>query len=80
MIDAVNEGDVGAFTEKTVTFENTDYITFGNRGFIGLEGYNIYTILRNVTNTIMNLSIFMHSVMAATDKPSHLNTLSFDAK
>jgi hypothetical protein len=38
-INAVSEGDVRAFTEKTVTFENTDYITFGNRGFIGLEGY-----------------------------------------
>jgi hypothetical protein len=30
-INAVSKGDVRAFTEKTVTF--------GNRGFIGLEGY-----------------------------------------
>lgn len=80
-LDGVNENPVdGSFTEKTATFENADYITFGNGGFIGLQDLNVYVIVRAVESERMTLSILMHSVKDAAEKPSHILTLSFDAK
>lgn len=80
VVDAVDEGADGAFTPKTVTFENADYLTFGNGGFIGLQDYAVNAIVRDITSDRMVVAVYMHSVMGAPDKPSHLVSLSFDAK
>lgn len=79
VIDAVDETPEGG-NLKTVTFEDADYITWGNGGFIALQDFAIYTTIREVASDRMTLSVFMHSVMAAPDRPSHIITLSYDVK
>lgn len=80
VVDAVDEGANETFTPKTVTFPNADYLTFGNGGFIALQDYAVNAIIRDITSDRMVVAIYMHSVIAAADKPSHMVTLSFDAK
>lgn len=79
-VDAVDEGENGEFTPKTVDFEGIDYLTFGNGGFIGIQDFAVNAIIRDITADRMVVAVYMHSVMAAMDKPSHLITISFDAK
>lgn len=79
-VDAVDELDEGAFSPKTVTFENADYLTFTNGGYIGLQDQAIHAIIRQAESDRLTISVFMHSVLDASDKPSHILTLSFDEK
>lgn len=80
-MDGVNEDPVdGSVTEKTATFEAADYITFTNGGFAVLQDLNPIVIVRAVDSERLTLSIFMHSVQSAADKPSHILTLTLDAK
>ncbi len=80
VVDAVDENEDSSGTLKTVTFEATDYITWGNGGFIALQDFYPNTTIRDVATDRMTLSVFMNSVMDAPDRPSHIITLSFDAK
>lgn len=80
VVDAVKEGANGTFTEKTVTFEKANYLTFSNGGFIGIQDFAVHAIIRDIKPNRMVVSVFMHGVPAAYTKPSHLVTVSFDAK
>jgi len=80
VVDAVDENPDGTGTPKTVTFEAADYITFENDGFILLQDLSVHAIIRDATSERMTLSVFMHSVLPESDKPSHILTFTFDAK
>ena len=80
VIEAVDEVEGGPHVEKTVTFADADYITFGGGGFLASQDLNVYAIVREVSSTRMVATIFMHSVMDVATKPSHMLSLSFDAQ
>lgn len=80
VVDAVDENTDGSGTTKTVTFEDADYITFANGGFIALQDFYPNVTVREVASDRITLSVFMNSVMAEPSRPSHCITLSFDAK
>ncbi len=80
VVDAVDELEDGSGSTKTVTFPAADYITMGNGGFIALQDFYPNVTIRDVATDRITLSVFMNSVMANPDRPSHIITLSFDAK
>lgn len=80
VVDAVDELGENNFSPKTVTFENADYLTFANGGFLGIQDYAVNAILRDISPNRMVVAIYLHSVIGAPAKPSNLITLSFDAK
>jgi len=76
-IDVVDESDA---SEKTVTFEGADYITFGGGGYIGIEDYYTSIIVRDITADRMVVTVFMHSYEPIPTKPSIQLTMTLDAK
>lgn len=80
VMEAVDEIEGGDPVEKTVTFEAADYITFGGEGYLILQDFSVYAIVREVSSTRLVATIFMHSVMDVATKPSHMLTLSLDAQ
>ncbi len=72
---------------ETVTFENVNYITFANAGFIGMKDYTSTVIVREIAPERMTFTMFFHSYKGdpANDgglylRPSFIMTLSFDKK
>lgn len=81
VVDAVDEDPVdGTATPKTVTFEDCDYITFDGGAFLALQDFGMYANVREVASDRVSIAVYMHSVQSVPDRPSHLITLSFDAK
>ncbi|MEN8156194.1 MAG: PKD domain-containing protein [Bacteroidota bacterium] len=81
VVEALEENPIdGTITPRTTTFTDIDYLTFGNGGFIGFQDYSVIAIIRDITPDRMVLTLFLHSVWSIPEKPSHLITLSFDAK
>lgn len=81
VVDAVDEDPAdGSTTLKTVTFEDADYITFGGGGFLALQDFGMYAMVRQVASDRISLSVYMYSVQSEPTRPSHLISLSFDLK
>ena len=83
VIDAVNNyGDETTpdLKEESITFTEADYITFDGGGFLGLQDYTTTAIIKSISSTKMNVSIFLHSIEAVSGKPSNIMTLTFEAK
>jgi PKD repeat protein len=80
-MDGVNEDPLsGDLTDKTATFESADYITFTNGGFAVLQDFIPMVIVRAADSERLTLAIFMCSGGGVVDKPSHILTLTLDAK
>lgn len=72
---------------ETITWENVDYITFGDGGFLGLQDYTTIAMIREISPTRMVISFFYHEYYGEPGvdgdlylRPSMCLTLSFDAQ
>lgn len=80
VMDVANEDGEQNVTEETITFEDADYITFEEGGFIGILDFSRTAIIRELTPDKMVLAFFLHSVEDHPDKPSTAITMTFVPK
>jgi len=77
--DLDNSGGVA----ETVTFENADYVTFTNGGFLGIKDYTSTVLIRSITADELAVTVFFHSYNDGTlgvAEPSLLLNLTFVPK
>lgn len=80
VIDVANEDAEQNVTEETITFEEVDYLSFEDGGFIGILDFSRTAIIRELSPDKMVLAFFLHSVEEHPDKPSTAITMTFVPK
>ncbi len=73
--DQSGSGDDGV--QETVTFENANYVTFENGGFLGIKDYTSTFVIRSLTENKMEVSLFFHGYLNA-DQTIGINEPSFN--
>jgi PKD repeat protein len=71
--------------QETVTFQNVNYITFENGGFLGIKDYTTTVILRSIEADKMEITYFFHGYLnedhsLGINEPSFFLNLTFVTK
>lgn len=79
-IDATNEVTPGEIVHEKIIFEDVDYLTFTNGGFMGILDYVSTVLIREISKDKLVLSMFQHTNQDFPDKPSLCITMTFVPK
>ncbi len=77
------DGDNADGVAETVTFENVDFITFTNGGFLGVKDYTSTALIRSINPDELEVTVFFHGYNDGTlgiDEPSFILNFTYKAK
>jgi hypothetical protein len=81
--DATLSGISGG-VQESVTFENADFLTFTDGGFLGLKDYTSTALLRSISGDNMEITAFFHGysdgTLGGANEPSYFINFTFKPK